>query len=1154
MRKIFGRVLAKETNTGIPNLVVAAYDSERVVDAQRHDVACVDVERLGRRLGSTLTGADGSFVFEPGCCDLAGGGSRPDLTVAVFAPEDALGVERPQSLPAARRLLHVSTIPRTDAAVVEAYVIRLLQAQLDFFGISTDVERAGHRPPSPALTRVVHSLEQAWSVRDSVRERLAPHMRRRLEQQQQHRTIAREKLSRFSTVPHALRDHPLFAAKPDDAAAASARAVEAGVARVRSAEVQVTLGLSAADAERLGVALAHGQPHGDVDTRAVLALMENRTGGTDLVRRRTLLDACAGHPATDEGAPAVPTAPASPTTPLALPENIGDAVRQRVIGQLQELPLEDGTLPKRPDRANIEAELRRELRAGPADVTAYHDFHSLQIAFKHVWTQVFDGSLKTKAEDLYEELVRIYDDAGVEMPPFDAIQDIAQLHEFIAGVKRTVTPCGTIGMDEYVMRAFPFIEPAWGHLSAEQKAVVTEKAHIVLSNSPPEEKAEARRAVELLLAAEGGRLGRLIYELGRALAEPYAFDVFAPDTCNFGVLLTYRQKWEPLTYQAGELVATVPLAPGESRKYSKRRHVKKSRAEKQIERSSSSHSLQTSEVTRAEADILKKVQSATNFKMTANGSFNIGIGSMEASSEFGGQQSLESANTKKDFHEATLKAAQEYKRERSMEIETSGVDETEATESGEISNPNNELTVTYLFYELQRRYRISEHLHRARAVVLVAQDVPAPHEITEAWLVRHQWILARVLLDDSFRPALDYLTSGMAGDEVGVEVIKARWQTQKALVEKLEGDVTKLMGQRDKLRELLVNLTQTKAEAQAASFGTIYDILTLGAPDPNEKRAEWLEAARGAAEARLRYAEDAAADAQRKLTAATDAFESATREYAAASQNQFARHIAIDQLRVHVKENILYYMQAIWAHEPSDQRFFRLYRKKVTVPEPGTGYTVTKVNTAGPSLGAPIGGAAMQMQVKFQIGWGPIIQTKEVDLVEIADLDNPLGYKGNYIMFPLKKPTFLTDVMLGSYVDEYLGVRDPDEFGNMSIEELEKYVLCVERREDVSPEEKARVREIYVKRLTEDRRASDEIVVPTGQLFIEALPGAHPLLEDFKLEHRRQDMLKIRAEVRHAELENLRRAARIGANQLADPDIEKAVVVDDKVGALVGDT
>ncbi|VTZ59781.1 hypothetical protein EMEDMD4_1240009 [Sinorhizobium medicae] len=43
--------------------------------------------------------------------------------------------------------------------------------------------------------------------------------------------------------------------------------------------------------------------------------------------------------------------------------------------------------------------------------------------------------------------------------------------------------------------------------------------------------------------------------------------------------------------------------------------------------------------------------------------------------------------------------------------------------------------------------------------------------------------------------------------------------------------------------------------------------------------------------------------------------------YAAASWG----FIDIDlRLRMHVKQNILFYMQAIWNHEPPDQRFFRL--------------------------------------------------------------------------------------------------------------------------------------------------------------------------------------------------------------------------------------
>lgn len=63
-------------------------------------------------------------------------------------------------------------------------------------------------------------------------------------------------------------------------------------------------------------------------------------------------------------------------------------------------------------------------------------------------------------------------------------------------------------------------------------------------------------------------------------------------------------------------------------------------------------------------------------------------------------------------------------------------------------------------------------------------------------------------------------------------------------------------------------------------------------------------------------------------------------------------------------------------------------------------------------------------------------------------------------------------------------------------------------------------------------------------MFIEALPGSHALLEDFKLLHRAEDVRKVKAEVRHSELENLRLAARLAAGEHADPDIEKVIVVD----------
>jgi len=88
--------------------------------------------------------------------------------------------------------------------------------------------------------------------------------------------------------------------------------------------------------------------------------------------------------------------------------------------------------------------------------------------------------------------------------------------------------------------------------------------------------------------------------------------------------------------------------------------------------------------------------------------------------------------------------------------------------------------------------------------------------------------------------------------------------------------------------------------------------------------------------------------------------------------------------------------------------------------------------------------------------------------------------------------------------------------------------------------------------LSAPRQTSGEIIVPTGQLFIEALTGSHPLLEDFKLLHRVEDVRKVKAEVRHAELENLRLASRLTGPQadpknvdlLEDPDIEKKIIIE----------
>ncbi|KJK14090.1 hypothetical protein UB46_39615 [Burkholderiaceae bacterium 16] len=852
-------------------------------------------------------------------------------------------------------------------------------------------------------------------------------------------------------------------------------------------------------------------------------------------------------------------------------------------------------LNRRPDVQTVldDLEALRHLRGGPADATAFHDFNVLQIAFKSVWQHAYDQNLQGIVEQLYLEHMKLYDDAGLQLPNFGTITDINDLMKFFQITPSSIAPPQdlmvanpawdpskpplssdpavalfqkTLGLANTVPPLIPAIDLnlvlstfqagwIWDKLSAEQQYWVWEQAAIVNDpNRSEADKARARQIAVSILESPAGpasRIATLLYRLGQALAEPYAFDVFAPHSYNFGLMLTYRQKWEPGEYQAGDLVATLPLAPGEARKYTTRRVVRNTRAVKEVEKSLASSAYQSSESARAESEIMKRTTTATNFKMNADGSFNIGVGSIHSATEFATNQSAESAAVKKDFREATLKAAQEFRLERALEVDTSSSTETEQATSGEIANPNNEITVTYLFYELQRRYRISEILYRVRPVILVALDVPAPHQIDEAWLIQHQWIIARSLLDDSFRPALGYLNTGFAGDEISTEIRRRHWETQRDLVAKLEEVASVQLAARDELRNTLV-ATQLQKDTLPNMPGAL-KIFTMGI-DPSDSAKDVFEANIKSLQTRLGYAEGALADAQEKLKQAASTFENATKEYTAALQNKFTRRVAIDQLRIHVKQNILYYMQAIWSQRVADQTFFELYRLPIACPEPSDAefrpsriLGRLRLLEQAPTTVFNLNAALPQ----------PSTTWKEHELIELADLDSPLGFKGNFVIFPMKQHCYLTLYMLQDFIDGFTnGLRDPDKLAYF-LENFDRLWLDAQANGTTSVDGETFTPSQLKQRLAEyvsiGPRSTDEIIVPTGQLFIEALPGSHPVLEDFKLLHRVEDVRKVKAEVRHSELENLRLAARVLAGQLRDPDIEKNVLIEGGADVTVSD-
>jgi hypothetical protein len=111
--------------------------------------------------------------------------------------------------------------------------------------------------------------------------------------------------------------------------------------------------------------------------------------------------------------------------------------------------------------------------------------------------------------------------------------------------------------------------------------------------------------------------------------------------------------------------------------------------------------------------------------------------------------------------------------------------------------------------------------------------------------------------------------------------------------------------------------------------------------------------------------------------------------------------------------------------------------------------------------------------------------------------------------------------------------------------------------ERLPPEELEELRPAMVAareaRLGDLRPDAESVVIPTGSLYIEALPGTHAVLEDYKLLHRAYDVAQVATDLVSKRLEQLRLAARLVKEVLDDPDTEKTIAREGNVGPIVTD-
>lgn len=897
---------------------------------------------------------------------------------------------------------------------------------------------------------------------------------------------------------------------------------------------------------------------------------------------------------------------------------------------------------------------------GPADIPAFYDFHDLQIAFQPVWQEALDDKFLEDVEAAYDQFVerggatavdniaKMVDVQSIDVTDalLDGLLDIGEAAR--SHVPTEVASAVSISLEEwrilpddsksYLRKVATDIKDlrkdllaamdpenlqfdldklpeSWGDTvrdlirSLQTSDAIAYRAKIMMLTEEAERLvAHGRR---LLLEREASEPFRPSHEIIEQLRhrgrQSYPFRYFAASakhrSVNFGILVTYRQKWTPISYQVGELVKTIPLAPKEVRKFTKKTVIKKKRAQKEIESNLIARKGESETKTRAESEIVARANARTNFALTNQETINIGGkegpvgGSGTMTTTFARDAEKHSQSIKKGFREAVVKCAEEYKNERKTEVNTEEIFEEEITESGEIQNPNDEIVVTFLFYELQRRFSLSEKIHRLQSVVLVAQEVPPPSAIDKAWIIRNDWILNRGLLDDSFKPALSYMSTTLISDEITLREMRLALLRQRKLVEELKEDLADRrvqMGLRYAALQRQIERTAKSAGSGGGGlFGSLGDLVgsvpivgdvvqggldvLTGSGEGSSEAAQIREgAARDAYEREQRESQELSSRLENALST-LDAMQRAYTERLAEYMTQLAQ---CERLLNHVRDHILVYMQLIWAHEPDDQRFLRLRNVPVPVFEKNKDLRTYEVHPGGMKgfvdFRTP-DARPYEVITDFQVIRPPLnadkIETKP--LSEVADLNRPLGFKGNYIIFPMLAPNPITEFMMDPYATlaegEY-GLSDPDPLGNMTLDEFSQYVCCLKKyfdkqrqqnppQDDVGAssdpfeEMKPFLRGTLKRLLQLSLRNDEEIVIPSESLYIEALPGAHSVIEKFKHLHRQVDVKKAQEEVRAAQLHNIRMAARVLADDYEDPDIEKKIMVEGNVqGVSVGDS
>ncbi|MGH7678930.1 MAG: hypothetical protein ACRENU_10720, partial [Gemmatimonadaceae bacterium] len=231
----------------------------------------------------------------------------------------------------------------------------------------------------------------------------------------------------------------------------------------------------------------------------------------------------------------------------------------------------------------------------------------------------------------------------------------------------------------------------------------------------------------------------------------WPFASFPAGDVNVGLRLVYRQEWRHIGAERGEVIRVLVPPPNPEQE-----------TETSLEPDSATGKVREL----ADAAVRDTVQ-AMKWPIDRDGSINTGVRCLAASTDIGLEAECResSRDTTARLSAVVLQAACK-RRDETLGAASGGPEglREPPTSPTEIHTDSGE--PTHVLRRLRNRYEIATRPAEIQNVVLVAEKLPTPAQVGLAWVRRHDWILAKVLLDESFREALNVIgADAQAPDE-----------------------------------------------------------------------------------------------------------------------------------------------------------------------------------------------------------------------------------------------------------------------------------------------------------------------------------------------------------------------------------------------------